>query len=186
MRSKIGQRGFTLVEVMIVIAIIGILAAIAVPNFLSWLPNIRLKAAARDLSSNMHKMRGLAVKDNENRAIVFDSANGRYLLCTDQGPDGSWAATADNTILETISLAGYHSGIAFGSGNATKNAKTTPDSAPFDNISYTNDTVIFNAQGIGTAGYVYLQHQGNDTTYAVGSLTSGVIRILRWMGTTWE
>lgn len=46
-----GQKGFTLIELMIVIAIIGILAAIAIPNFISYRDKAYCSAAEADAGS---------------------------------------------------------------------------------------------------------------------------------------
>jgi type IV pilus assembly protein PilA len=53
LRNLRNRKGFTLVELMIVVAIIGILAAIAIPNFL----NFRLKAKASEAKSNLGAIR---------------------------------------------------------------------------------------------------------------------------------
>ena len=57
MRKLANRKGFTLVELMIVVAIIGILAAIAIPNFL----NFRLKAKASEAKSNLGAIRSTEV-----------------------------------------------------------------------------------------------------------------------------
>lgn len=191
-KDKKGHQGFTLVEVIIVLLIIGVMMAIALPNISKWIPNYRLKEAARDLYSNFQQVRILAVKENKNWAIVFDVTNDRYYLCSDSGADDDWSGTddnigtGDNAIFQTIDLVNYKNGIKFGHGNATQSATSPPGAFPADNVSYASDVVIFNPNGTGTAGYVYLDHEDNTTTYVVGTLTSGSIQLKKWKSIIWE
>ena len=86
--------GFTLVELMIGIAIISILVSVAVPAVINgWLPNYRLKSAARDLYSNLQKARLEAVKRNVDVIAVFtpaaydpDGRVGSYQIFVDDNP----------------------------------------------------------------------------------------------------
>lgn len=175
------RAGFSLVEVIVVVAVIGIIASIAIPNYFSWLPNMRLKGAARDLFSNMQRIKMEAIKTNRDHAIVFDTANNKYLLCS------NFAAGACLSVKEIINLNGYGSGVGYGHGNVPEgnSATTVPGNFPADNVSYTGKAVVFSPQGTSTAGYVYMQNQDN-TAYAVGTPISGAVFLRRWMGGKWQ
>jgi type IV fimbrial biogenesis protein FimT len=179
------KNGFTLSELLVTFVILGIMVLIAIPAFSTWLPNYRLRIAARDLYSNMQLAKLGAIKANANWAIVFDPGvtPGRYYLCSDPGGNGSWEGPgSDDTVENTIDLASYESGVDYGHGNATSPVGTT-----FDNeITYGSDVLVFRARATADDGYVYLQNSKNTTAYGVGTRISGVVLLKKWNGTAWE
>lgn len=66
------QSGFTMTELMIAIAIIGILAAVGTPGFLSWRENQQVSSSARELQSFINGARLAAIKNNAFVAVNFD------------------------------------------------------------------------------------------------------------------
>ena len=62
-RSSQSERfgGFTLIETMIVIAIVGLLALVSIPNMTAWLSRMRLRGAASHLSTQIDITRKMAI-----------------------------------------------------------------------------------------------------------------------------
>lgn len=182
MRSKKREFGFTFVELMVVFVILGIMASVSGITYVRWLPNYRLKGAARDLYSNMQLARLQAVKNNIPFAVVFNPAGGSYQL-VNSGPDRT-IGTVDDVVQTTVNLIDYGSGIAYGSGDAATN--WNGDGIPGDNVSYAGDRLLFNPRGISNAGSVYMDHRENDRCFAVTTLLSGHVRLRRWDNPSWN
>ena len=80
---------FTLTEMMIVIAVFAIVAAIAVPSFMSLLPGMRLNGAARQIMGDLMAARMDAVKQNNQMRVFFNSpGTNQYQILDDDDNDG--------------------------------------------------------------------------------------------------
>ena len=63
--------GFTLIELMIVLALAGIMALIAAPNFQTYMTKNRLSGAARLVMTDLMYARGLAASENVTFKVDF-------------------------------------------------------------------------------------------------------------------
>lgn len=68
--SRNDERGFTLIEVMVVVAILGILVAMAMPDLTRTLDRYKLNTAARDLAGNIRLVRQRAI-DGEGKLVYL-------------------------------------------------------------------------------------------------------------------
>lgn len=87
--------GFTLFELMVVIAVIAIGASIAIPNMIPWPAKNRMSGAGREIYSAMQYTRLRAVKEKANVVINFDTTGfgetDTYAVFIDDGRGGGTA-----------------------------------------------------------------------------------------------
>ncbi len=75
--------GFTLLELLVVLAIVALMTAIAAPRFAAALPGAELDSGARKLAAGLREARSLAV--STNRAVPFTLRGGANLYTIGRG-----------------------------------------------------------------------------------------------------
>ena len=71
LRRKHHESGFTLIEVMIVTAIVGIASALAIPNYVEWKAQHDLREAVSEFASNLNLARVVAMNRNRQATVTI-------------------------------------------------------------------------------------------------------------------
>ncbi len=88
------DHGFTVIELMVILAVAVIVMGVALPNMMSWLPTYRLSAGARQVASDLQLARMKAISQNTkyrlnfgvlpSTSYTFEKDNGGF--ATESGP----------------------------------------------------------------------------------------------------
>lgn len=86
MRFSSQRSGFSIIELLVVLVIIGIVAAIALPNWRSWLPSFALNSATRQIQSELHNIKMRAATENTPFQLVYFQGASEYTIERDSKP----------------------------------------------------------------------------------------------------
>ena len=137
--------GVTLVELIVVIGVLALAGAIALPPFLDWRHGMRLRAAANEVRSDLERARARAIKENTDVVVQFEPTTGLYRM--------TYSDEAGTVVL--IKSASLPPGIRI----ATENAAYTLDS--FGNQA------LFGSRGTARAATLVLANPKGSTRQIV-------------------
>lgn len=148
--------GFTLIELMVTIAVLGILLAIAAPSFTVYFEKFRTKRAAETLGGSLYIAKSEAIKRNQFVRLVITASSSGATWC--------YGLTAAATCNCTVAVPGTNS-CSLDSGVETAVSSTDYKGIKVADTSgnpITSMTFSFNPLR-GTVGANTVQfHSGND------------------------
>jgi len=151
-RSRVGgQRGFTLMELMAAIAVIGIISIVATPLFMTFLRAMETRGASQELATVLQQARELAIARNTNYRVEIEPDNNQL----------RFVRTSDNVVWT-------------GPGTDAQGYRRLVNQARLTNPT-ANPT--FNPLGAAGGGTITVQNAQGTSSLNVVVASSGRIRI---------
>lgn len=167
--KKQSKSGFTLIELMVVVASIAVLAGVTAPNFINYLQEAGLKQAVYQISGDLHRTKSQAIRARSNQTMTFSQIANTY-VCPSP--------------LHTTNLADFWGSVVF---------INNPDGT----LDAFSPAIAFNTRGLSgllpaVTTQVYLTNQvagpfgvGNGRIFRVQVSAAGAVSIHEWRGGRW-
>ncbi len=142
--------GFTLVEALIVIALIAVVSALAAPSIIKWRRAARLRGAVENLKGDLELAKLKAIQESGTVSVIFSAD--RYQVFVDNNKD--WSPDTTESMLRQRSL--------------PPGVSIDLDQTSFGSM---DDQTRFYARGTSVNGSVYLVNKdGNQKKITVSEL----------------
>ena len=206
---KTRQSGFSLIELLIVIAIIMVVAAMATPNVMNAINNIRLRGSAGDVAGLLQQCRQAALHDNKYYTVRPATVTGAQAAYVDLNYNNSFDNVAP-TPEPLIQFAANVNVVSSGAPNTANllgqccstftpqnpsvlpsfNARGLPCVGPGGGPPPANSLCNIRDASNNTVGFVYYLNQtrafGAVGWAAVSVTPAGRIRVWTYSGSTWQ
>ena len=75
--------GFSLIEMIVTVAVIGVIATIALPSMIGWRGERQLQGSARNFAADLQLARLKSIRETENVVVEVNGATDRYQIYVD-------------------------------------------------------------------------------------------------------
>ena len=177
------QRGFSLIEVVLVVAIIMLIMGMAVVNMNSLLPNMRANSGLSVLMATLRQGRDLAIANRRTIQIQFVGNDTIRLTRINLG-------LAPPTVVSTIALEGGMRFVVYPNVPDTPDAFGKAAAVSFGGtptMFFQSNGTFIDALGNPLNGTVFLGQPNQSSTARAATIVgaTGRIRGYRWNGVRW-
>ena len=183
------ESGFSLIELLVGVAVVAILSAIAIPAYNDFVATSRVRDAATELMQEMKLARIMAIRTSTPYVIAFDIDDNSYTIGADPGNTG--APTVNTRVIDIDDKYGLN--VQFGSGTDSA-PSAAPESCPLCTTGVSGTPVSFGANPLqqtfnidGTVnnppGYAIITNAVRNQTYMVKlSFQTAKLELWIWDG----